>query len=57
MLSVTRKVGEAVVVGDIVIQVNKMTGTRVSLHIYADRETRILRGELVADLEDKKEGK
>jgi len=47
MLVLSRKIGETIHVGnDIVIEVRKMAGNRVSLAIGAPKSIRILRGEL-----------
>lgn len=49
MLVLTRKVGEAIYVGeDIVIRVNRIERNRVRLEINAPRQVRILREELVS---------
>ena len=48
MLSLTRKIGETLLLGDnVVVKVRRISGTRVTLTIDAPRELRILRGELV----------
>lgn len=47
MLVLSRKSGEQIHVGDeIVIEIKKITGSRVTVAIDAPREIRILRGEL-----------
>ena len=47
MLVLSRKIGEKIHVGnDIVIEVRRMAGNRVSLAIGAPKSIRILRGEL-----------
>ncbi len=52
MLVLSRKIGETIHVGkDIVIEVRRMAGNRVSLAIGAPKSVRILRGELKAAAE------
>ena len=47
MLVLSRKSGEKIHVGDeVVIEIKKITGSRVTVAIDAPREIRILRGEL-----------
>lgn len=47
MLVLSRKVGEKVVIdGNIVVEVIKMQGNRITLGIEAPSDVRILRGEL-----------
>jgi carbon storage regulator len=47
MLVLSRKVGERIHVGDnIVLEIRRITGNRVTLALDAPREVRILRGEL-----------
>ncbi|MEX2317591.1 MAG: carbon storage regulator [Pirellulales bacterium] len=47
MLVLSRKVGERIHVGDdIVLEVRRISGNRVTLALEAPREVRILRGEL-----------
>ena len=48
MLVLSRKIGETLYLGDnIVIEVRRVAGSRVTLAIDAPREVRILRGELM----------
>jgi carbon storage regulator CsrA len=48
MLVLSRKIGEAVVIGDgIVVTVTRVAGNRVTLGITAPDDVRILRGELM----------
>ena len=50
MLVLSRKIGEAIVIGDgIVVTVTRMAGNRVTLGITAPGDVRVLRGELVAE--------
>jgi carbon storage regulator CsrA len=47
MLVLSRKVGERIHVGnDIVLEVRKISGNRVTIAVEAPRDVRILRGEL-----------
>ena len=47
MLVLSRKVGERIHVGDdIVLEIRRIAGNRVTLALEAPREVRILRGEL-----------
>jgi carbon storage regulator CsrA len=47
MLVLSRKVGERIHVGDnIVLEIRRITGNRVTLALEAPRDVRILRGEL-----------
>ena len=47
MLVLSRKVGERIHVGDnIVLEIRRITGNRVTLALDAPRDVRILRGEL-----------
>lgn len=47
MLVLSRKSGEKIHVGDeIVVEIKRVTGTRVTIAIQAPRDLRILRGEL-----------
>jgi carbon storage regulator len=49
MLVLSRKVGEAIVIGDgIVVTVTRMANNRVTLGIDAPGDVRVLRSELVA---------
>lgn len=48
MLVLSRKSGEKIHVGeDVVIEIKRITGSRVTIAIDAPRDVRILRGELV----------
>ena len=50
MLVLTRKIGEAIVIGDsIVVTVNRTTGNRVTLGIEAPLNVRVLRSELAPE--------
>ena len=58
MLVLSRKVGEKLVIGDnIVVEVVRIQGNRITLGVVAPRDVKILRGELnshqstLADLE------
>ena len=47
MLVLSRKVGEEVLIGDnIIVVINKISGSSVSIGIRAPRDVLILRGEL-----------
>ena len=46
MLVLSRKAGESIVAGDVVITVTRLSGNRVQLGVDAPSEVRILRGEL-----------
>lgn len=46
MLILSRRVGEAIVVGDAVITINRVAGNRVTVGIKAPPEIAIRRGEL-----------
>ena len=47
MLTLSRKVGETIVVGDnIRVTVTKVSGRRVALGVEAPKQVRVLRGEL-----------
>lgn len=47
MLVLSRKIGEKILIGDnIVVEVRRVAGNRVTLAVEAPREVRILRGEL-----------
>ena len=49
MLVLSRKIGEAIVIGDgIVVTVTRMANNRVTLGIDAPGDVRVLRSELVA---------
>ncbi|QDS99822.1 carbon storage regulator [Adhaeretor mobilis] len=48
MLVLSRKSGEKIHIGDdIVVEIKRVTGTRVTIAIQAPRDLRILRGELL----------
>ena len=47
MLVLTRKVGEKIIIGDIVVTVTEIRGDRVRLGIDAPRSINIARGELL----------
>lgn len=50
MLVLSRKIGEAIVIGDsIVITVNRTAGNRVTLGIEAPNDVRVLRSELTPE--------
>lgn len=50
MLVLSRKIGEAIVIGDdIVVTVTRMAGNRVTLGITAPSQVRVLRSELAAE--------
>lgn len=46
-LILSRRKGEALRIGDIVVTVRELKGNRVSIAITAPPETKVLRGELV----------
>lgn len=46
MLTISRKKLEAVRIGDVVVRVKRIQGSRVYISIDAPRETKILRAEL-----------
>jgi carbon storage regulator CsrA len=56
MLCLNRKVGEAVVIGDIRIVVHRMTGNQVTLAFQAPDNVQILRAELVPTTTTKPKG-
>lgn len=52
MLVLTRKVGESIVIDDeIVLKVSAIQGNRIKVSLEAPRHRRILRGEMVQDLQ------
>ena len=52
MLVLSRKTGEAIVIGDgIKVTVTRVSGNRVTIGIDAPGDVRVLRGELVGDEE------
>jgi carbon storage regulator len=56
MLVLSRKEGERLVIGDnVIITVNRISGNRITLGIDAPREVRIVRGELEAKDEARRE--
>jgi carbon storage regulator len=53
VLSITRRVGERIVIGDdIVLHVQEVSGSTVRLGIEAPRETRVYREEIWAAVRD-----
>lgn len=50
MLTLTRKIGERIHIGDdIVLEVRRVAGNRVTLAVAAPRSIRVVRGELLAE--------
>jgi carbon storage regulator len=46
-LVLSRKAGQKIVIEDVVITIEKVTGNRVSVAIQASRDVRVARGELI----------
>lgn len=50
MLTLTRKAGDRIHIGDdIVLEVRRVAGNRVTLAVAAPRSVRVVRGELLAE--------
>ncbi len=50
MLTLTKKIGERIHIGDeIVLEVRRVAGNRVTLAVSAPRSIRVVRGELLAE--------
>jgi carbon storage regulator CsrA len=46
MLALTRKKGQGIYIGEVLVRVSRIDGNRVTLSIDAPREVKVLRGEL-----------